>query len=45
MIYPCSTEGIGMAFVEKAGEVWRCKACGNVVRVVKAGGGPMTKVE
>ncbi len=51
-IYPGSKEGIGMACVEKTGEVWRCEVCGNVVEVKEAGGGeliccggPMTKVK
>lgn len=39
-----------MAQVENVGEVWRCEICGNVVKVIEAGGGeliccgaPMTK--
>jgi len=41
-----------MAQVKKAGEVWKCDICGNVVEVKEAGGGelvccqaPMNKIE
>jgi desulfoferrodoxin-like iron-binding protein len=41
-----------MAQVKKAGEVWKCDICGNVVEVKEAGGGelvccqePMKKIE
>jgi len=30
-----------MATVLKAGEVWRCEVCGNVVKVLAAGGGQL----
>jgi len=37
----CYRRMMGMVNVQKAGEVYRCNVCGNVVIVREAGGGEM----